>query len=165
MFLTPHSSLLSPHSWFFSHSSLLSPHSWFFSHSLTPAPSRPRFFVSLLPLTRSFLGALRRWRSRLQACLRTLRQLRRAQGWRSPLKTRRRPGLSANLGWSGLRPSLVRGDSPPQRPLEKPPENPPRCQYPIIAARRLLSTTKGVLSGPSWIKRRCSSWSFVALRG
>ena len=86
----------------------------------------------------------------------------------SPLG-RRRQG-ECQSGRSGLRPSPCAGGFPPQRPLKTRPHSTRCSQYPITAARRLLSTSKGYLRGPSWtdqimIPHRFSSWSFVALRG
>ena len=65
-------------------------------------------------------------------------------------------------GRSGLRPSLVRGDSPRNAPLKTLPRTARCSHYPIIAARRLLSTTKVffvTLRGPSRPfvdQKRCS---------
>ena len=86
----------------------------------------------------------------------------------SPLG-RRRQG-ECQSGRSGLRPSPCAGGFPPQRPLKIRPHSTRCSQYPIIAARRLLSTSKCFLRGPSWTDRimilqRFSSWFFVALRG
>ena len=80
----------------------------------------------------------------------------------SPLG-RRRQG-ECQSGRSGLRPSPCAGGFPPQRPLKTRPHSTRCSQYPIIAARRLLSTSKGFLRGPSWTDQimtlqRFSSWS------
>ena len=96
MFLTPHSSPLTPRFW-------------------TPAGA----------------DALRRLRP-AKACLAPF-AAKAAQGWRSPLR-RRRQGLRPS-GRSGLRPSLVRGDTPRNAPLQ-PTARPATaallfCHYPL----------------------------------
>ena len=82
----------------------------------------------------------------------------------SPLG-RRRQG-ECQSGRSGLRPSPCAGGFPPQRPLKTRPHSTRCSQYPIIAARRPLPTTKGFFRRPPWTDQiiamqRFSSWSFV----
>ena len=78
---------------------------------------------------------------------------------------RRRQG-ECQSGRSGLRPSLVRGDTPRNAPLKTRPHSARCSQYPIIAAWRPLPTTKGFFRGPPWTDQiiamqRFSSWPFV----